>query len=232
MSAKTTGRMTKHDMKQDKFVSWIFYLVEQFRHKKVLVLGVAGGIVAVVALVWMISNHQTTQREEVRELFGRASIEMRSQSTSLAIIDFRKILDDYGSSDLAGLACYYLANAYYSQRDFNEAEILFKRYLDDYGDDPLLVIAAHWGIAGCMEQRGEFGSAADEYLAAANIDLQGIMAGDLLFASIRAACTGEDSARALKAYQIAEEYYGDTPRVIDAAKLYMYEKGYLKPSVE
>ena len=95
MSPKTTGRITKREMKQDKFVSWIFYLTKQFQEQKKVILGALGGIVAVIILVVLIVNHQSAQREQVREMFGRASIEMRSGNTSLAIIDFRKIIDEH-----------------------------------------------------------------------------------------------------------------------------------------
>jgi len=232
MSPKTTGRIAKRDMKQDKFVSWIFYLTEQFQEQKKVILGALGGIVAVIILVMLIVNHQSAQREQVREMFGRASIEMRSGNASLAIIDFRKIIDEHSGSTLAGLACYYLANAYYDQREWNEAEIIFKRYLDEFGDDPLLIISSHSGIAGCLEQKGEFGPASDMYYEAAMSDLDGIMAGELLFAAVRTACDAKDSTRAMRAYQALEDNLSDVQQYINPAKLYVYEHGYLAPPTE
>ncbi len=232
MSPKTTGRITKREIKQDRFVSGVFYLTEQFRKYKRAVLGTVAGVVVVVVLVMLVLNHQRTQKARAQELFGRASVEMRSGNLSLAIIDLRKILDKHGSSSLAGLACYYLGNAYYTQRDFNEAENLFKRYLDDYAEDPLLVTSSHWGIAGCLEQKGEFAAASDVYLQAAKMDPRGIMAGDLLFAAVRTACAAADSSRAIQAYEVIGEYYADVPRVIDAAQLYLYQHRYLAPPIE
>ncbi len=232
MSPKTTSRITKKDMKQDQFVSGIFYLSEQFQKYKRAVLGVVGGIVAVVIIIVLLVGQQRTKRADVEELFGRASVEMRSGNAALAIIDFRKIIDDHGSSHLAGMACYYLANAYYSQRDFNEAENLFKRFLDDYGDDQLMVVSANWGIAGCLEQKGEFATASATYFTAAEIDPEGIMAGDLLFSAVRTACTAGDSAKAIQAYELIKQYFEDEPRVIDPALMYLYEYQYLAPPIE
>lgn len=227
MSPKTTGRITKRDMKRDQFVSGVFYLTEQFQKYKRAVLGTIGGIVVVVILIVMIVNNQRAKRVEVQELFGRASVEMRSGNTDLAIIDFRKILDEHGGSDLAGMACFYLANAYNRQRDFNEAEILFRRFLDEYGDDPLMVVSAHWGIAGCLEQKAEFAMASDTYREAARLDPEGIMAGDLLFSAIRTACVARDSLRAMQAYELVELHFAEEPRVIDPSRMFLYEYKYL-----
>jgi len=232
MSPKTTGRITKHEIKQDKFVSWVFYMTEQIQNYKRVVLGTIGGIAVAVILVMLVLNHQRAQKAEVQELFGRASVEIRSGNASLAIIDLRKILDEHGGSDLAGLACYYLANAYYTQRDFNEAENLYRRFLDDYGDDQFLVIASHGGIAGCLEQKAEFAAASDEYCDAAQIDLESIMAGTFLFAAVRTACEAADSSRAMRAYELIQEYYADDPQVVDPARLFLYEHRYLPPPIE
>lgn len=231
MSPKTAGRISKRDMKQDQFVSGVFYLTEQFQKYKRAMLGVVAGIIVVVVLIILMVNHQRGKQAEVQELFGRASVEMRSGNTSLAIIDFRKILDEHGGSHLAGVACFYLANAYYAQRDFNEAENFFKRFLDDYGDDQLMAISSYWGIAGCLEQKAEFALASDAYREGAQLDPEGIMAGDLLFSAVRTACSAGDSLRAMQAYELLEEYFDDEPRIMDPSRMYLYEHKYLTPPV-
>lgn len=232
MSAKTGGRITKQEIKQDQFVSWMFYLTELLQKNKRMVLGVVGGVAAVVIIIMLIANHQQSLETEAQELFGRASVEMRSGGISLAIIDFRKIINEHGSSEIAGLSCFYLANAYFTQRDFNEAENLYRRYLADYGDDPLMTISAHWGIGGCLEQKAEFGAASDEYYQAAQMNPTGSLAADLLFSSVRTACEAADSSRAVRAYQMLDEYLADQPQAIDPARLYLYEHGYLAPPME
>jgi len=232
MSPKTAGRITKKEIKQDQFVSGVFYLTEQFQKYKRTILAVAGGIVAVIVIVVLVVGHQRARRADAQALFGRASVEMRSGNTALAIIDFRKILDDYGSSHLAGMACFYLAKAYYTQREFNEAENLFKRYLDDYGDDQLMGTSARWGIAGCLEQKGEFANASDSYRQAAESDPKGIMAGDLLFSAVRSACAAGDSLRAMQAYALIEQHFNQEKRIKDPVLMYLYEYRYLTPPAD
>ena len=107
-----------------------------------------------------------------------------------------------------------------------------KSYLDEYGDDQLMVISSHWGIAGCLEQRAEFASASDYYLEGAKLDPEGIMAGDLLFSAVRTACAASDSLKAMEAYAVLEEYFGEEPRIMDPSRMYLYEHKYLAPPLE
>lgn len=232
MSPKTGGRIAKREIKQDRFVSWIFYLTEQFQKHRMIVLGGVGGVAAIVIMVLLTTNYRRSQRQEAEELFGRASVEIRAGNASLAIIDFRKVVDEHGGSDLAGLACFYLANIYFSQRDFNEAENLYRRYMKDYGDDPNLVVSSRWGIAGCLEQKAEFGAASDMYYEAANADPKGFMAGELLTAAVRTACAATDSSRAARAYALMAEHFAKDPMVLEPAQMYLYEHGYLAPPLK
>jgi tetratricopeptide (TPR) repeat protein len=232
MTPKTTGRITKKEIKQDQFVSGVFYLTEQFQKYKRTILGIVGGIVAVIVIIVLLVGRQSAKKTEVQELYGRASVEMRSGNTAIAIIDYRKIIDEHGGSPLAGLACFSLANAYYAQRDFNEAENLYKRYLDEYGDDQLMSISSHWGIAGCLEQKGEFAAASETYRQAAEIDPKSIMAGELLFSAVRTACAAGDSLKAMQAYELITTHFADEPRVKEPAAMYMYERRYLAPPLE
>ncbi len=232
MNPKIKTRISKRDMKQDQFVSSVFYLSEQFQKHQRVIYGVIAGIVVVVVLIVLLINNQKAAHQEVVELFGRASVEARSGNTSLAIIDFRKIVDEHGGSDLAGLACFNLAKANFRQREFNEAETFFQRYLDKYGDNKELVLSAMAGIAGCMEQRGEFAQASDQYLAAAKRDFQHFMATDLLFSAIRTAVEIPDSTRALRAYELMREELGEDAQMLNPAKMYLYEHKILEPPLE
>lgn len=232
MGPKTGGRITKQEIKQDRFVSWVFYLTEQFQKHRMAVIGAVGGVVVVVVLIVLVGNRQRSQGREARELFGRASVEIRAGNASLAIIDFRKVLDEHGGSNLAELACFYLGNIYYAQRDFNEAENFYRRYLKDFGKDPNLLASARWGIAGCLEQKGEFGTASDMYYEAAKDNLRGFMAGELLSAAVRAACAAPDSARAMRAYALVEERFAKDPTVLEPVQMLLYEHKYLPPPVK
>ncbi len=232
MNPRVKTRITKRDMKRDQFVSSVLYLSEQFQKHQRVIYGVIAGIVVVVVLIVLLVNSQRAAHQKVLEIFGRASVEARSGNASLAIIDFRKIVDEHGGSDLADLACYNLAKAYYRQREFNEAETYFQRYLDKYGNNDDLVLASMAGVASCMEQRGEFAEASDQYFEAAKRDPQHFMATDLLFSAIRTAVEVPDRTRAMRAYDLLVEEYGEDHQMVGPAKMYLYEHKILEPPLE
>jgi len=156
-------KITKRDIKEDKFTTFVFrakeYVTERWSY---FAAGAVAVIVIVVGMTYLQSR-SSSQDEAAVEIYNRALGELRNGNYQLAIVDFKTVSDDYGSSHYAGLAAFNLGNAYFGARNFAEAQKAFQTYLDNYSGDKYYVTSAMAGIAASLSGLGEYKAAADKY---------------------------------------------------------------------
>jgi len=160
---KHNVKITKREMKEDKFTTFILlakdYVTERWQF-------VAGGVAAVVIIIGAIILMQSQQGKKdaaAMDIYNRAMGELRSGNSQLAIVDFKSIVDDYGSTSHAKMAAFNLANAYFAARNYPEAKTAFENYLDKYSDSEYFMTSAMAGIADCLAGTEDFKAAADKY---------------------------------------------------------------------
>ena len=139
-------RITRKQLKQDdEFVSaaeWIFRWIAENRR------ALTAGIVAVFAaamLWWGVSGWIGSRTDDASLLLHHAvqTFEGESAPGSLAPggdveaaeIEFRQVVDSYGSSDQASMAKLYLARIALSRGQVDEARSTFVELSQDHGDD-------------------------------------------------------------------------------------------------
>lgn len=222
-------RLTKHELKQDAFTTAMFSAREWVEQNLRTVLLVVGGAIAVIAITWAITNYMQSRERDAAALFGQAGVELRSNNLSAAVISLQRVLDDYGSSDVADAACFQLADAQFRLRSYDDAKATYQRYLDDYADDAMLVASAWGGLAAIDEQNKEYKVAADKNLKAANMDITSFQAPELLRHAIRCAIAANDTALALQAFELLDKT-GTDPRNIKTSRQTLVESGFLPPT--
>ena len=222
-------RLSKHQLKEDAFTTAIFGAREWVEQNLRMVLLVAGGAIAVVAAAWGIISYTQGRETSAAALFGEAGVEIRSNNLSAAVISLKKVVDEYGGSDVADLACFQLADAQYRQRSYDEAKVTYQRYLDDYGDDELLVASAWGGLAAIDEHANDLAAAAEKNLKAATLNLKSFQAPEYLRHAIRCAIGLNDTALALRAFALLEES-GTDPRNVKTSRQTLVEHGLLAPT--
>lgn len=160
-------RISKQEMKEDKFTTFMLlakeYVVDNWTF-------FAAGVAAVVILVAGMSLLDSSRSEQNRQadvIYERAMGEIVGRSYQMAVVDFKMILDEYGSSRRASLAAFNLANAYFQQRNYSEAQAAFQNYLDNYDGDEYYTTSALSGVASCLQASGDLVGAADKYREAA-----------------------------------------------------------------
>jgi outer membrane protein assembly factor BamD (BamD/ComL family) len=160
-------RISKREMKEDKFTTFMLvakdYVLENWIY---FVGGVAAVIVVVVAIVLLGAN-RTKGAQQAQEIFNRALGEYRSGSYQLAVVDFKTIIDEYGSTPHAREAAFDLGNAYFAARNFADAKTAFENYLAKYTDDKFFVTSAMAGVGASLAGLGNYKEAADKYREAA-----------------------------------------------------------------
>jgi TolA-binding protein len=203
-------RITKREIKQDKFVTFSFKLSEWIQKHLTQVLTVAGAVVVVAAVVIYLVSSQAKRERQAAELFGSANLELQSGNISGAVSDLQALVTRYGSSKMAGQATYYLASAYYYAKDYAQAETWFQKYLDQYNQDVLLASSSQAGIADCHVQTGDYARAAEEFLKAVSMHPSGFMVPQYLMQAANAYVQADQKDRARETLNRVVSDYPDS----------------------
>jgi len=231
-TTQTRQRLTKHQLKQDAFSTAIFGARQWVEQNLRLTLMVLGGAVLVVALVFGVNYWRTSRAAASAALFGQAGVELRGGNLAAGIVSLRKLVDEQSGSNLAGVACVQLADAYFRQRSFDEAKTYFQKYIDSYGDDNLLVASSWAGLAAIDEQAGANGEAAKKYVKAAGINPKSFQTSEYLRAALRCAIAAHDSALATQIYRDVVKDFPPTDQNVRQLRQTMIEHGLLEPLAE
>lgn len=187
-------RTTKRELKQpDSFQSFAVKLIEQIkahRHEALLVVAAAVVLIVIIAVVVGVSSRR---EKEARRNFSaideqyREFIESRQKpSTPLTpasakssddtkeataiIAAFEKFIGDYGSSDAAALANFYLAELNFAEKQYAKAYLSYKKYLATLPGSSFYraIVLSNMGYA--LEAQNKFAAAATDFLQAAAIE--------------------------------------------------------------
>jgi predicted negative regulator of RcsB-dependent stress response len=222
----TQKRITKQQMKEDHFVTAVFRAREWAEENLNTILIAAGALIIVAVAVWFFVGQSSRKSQESLDLLGRAEVEMRTNQAQVAVIDFQKVIDDFGGTPAAKLAAFKLANLYFSTNDFEKAEQAFRKYADDYAIDDISRLSALEGIAASLSASGKYLDAAKQYLEVARKDTTSATYEGDLFGAVSNAIKGNDQAIAKEAFGYLQKK-GAASEKFRTAKILMIEKGFL-----
>lgn len=164
---KARKRITKRQIKEDKFVTFYFKaqdFIQQNLNKVLIGLGIFAAIILITFLI--IHSKQSAELNASVKLAEANSKLMRGELQP-AIDILLNMSEDYSGTRSAARGVYMLAYSYFQKGEFDNAAKYFRKYLDDYGDDPILISGAYSGLAASLEQQGKFQEAAQNYEKAA-----------------------------------------------------------------
>jgi predicted negative regulator of RcsB-dependent stress response len=222
----TQKRITKQQIKEDHFVTAVFRAREWAEMNLNTILIAAGALVVVAVAVWFFLGQSSRKEQESYDLLGRAEVEMRNNQAQIAIIDFQKVLDEFGGTPAAKLAALKLANLYFATNDYEKAEQAFRKYADDYAIDEYSRLSALEGIAASQSASGKYQDAAKMYLEVAQKDTAAATYEGNLFGAVSNAIKANDQATAKEAFGFLRRK-GAASEKFRAAKIMMIEKGFL-----
>lgn len=212
-------RISKREMKEDKFTTFMLvakdYILENWKY-------IAGGVAAVVIIIvgiMFIQSNQSQKELEADEIHNRAMTQFRNGSHQLAIVDFKTIIDEYGSTSRGKEAAFNLGNAYFAARNFTEAKTAFENYLDQYSDDVYFVTSAMAGIASSLAGTGDYKGAADKYREIAENYPDFRLAGEFYLKAMKNYIKAEQMESAKVIFAKLFNEFEDTPFYLDGARL-------------
>lgn len=159
--------LSKQELKEDHFIEWLLEATEYVRAKSQVFIAGAAAVVVLIAAIAYYNKSQADARLESAALLGEAMIADDNSQPDEAIRIAEQLLKEYAGTPSAAEATLFVANRYYAQGRYGDAQKYYERYLSDYGDVDVLAFAARNGLASCAEAQGDYRQAAAKFQEAA-----------------------------------------------------------------
>lgn len=225
----TKQKLTKHQIKQDKFITSVFKAQEYFTGHTGRFLIAIGAVVVIAAAVFFITSRGQAREQEANDIFGKGSVEFRSGNFQLAAVDFQNILDNYGSTDAAKLASYYIAVCYFSLQNYDQAEEYYRLHYDKYRYNDMLSANALDGIAECLKAKGSLKEAGDAFFTVYQKYPNSYIVADCLFNGAECYASAGDTENAKKLFNLYMKMPGQGQRALELRQ-FLVEHGALDPT--
>ncbi len=215
--ARTRRRISRREMKEDRFILWLYELSSDIdKHWKTVVVA-AVVVIASVAGWYYWTNKQTDDLVEAGKVLAPGLTAMQDNRYEDAIPIFERVVDEFGGTSVAPEATIELANAFFQTGDYEKARTHYSAYLDEYGQqDAYFRQAARSGLAACDEEEEKYEDAANGYLGLADEDPDSYLAPGLLLDAARCFHAADQKDRARALYDRVVEDYESTPYARDA----------------
>ncbi|MFZ5433838.1 MAG: tetratricopeptide repeat protein [Calditrichota bacterium] len=162
-SAKTRGRLTKKELKQDKLVQYAYQIEAFYRQHQQWVIGAAIVVVAIVVGITLFRRINESSRLERSYQLTMAKMSYGSGRMDEAREGFQKVVNTSGGASAAE-AKYFLGRVAFEQGDYPQAETQFSEYLKDFAGNEALDVAAISGLAATLEIQSKPDEAIEQYL--------------------------------------------------------------------
>jgi len=217
---KAKKRLTKRQIKQDKFVTYYFKAQDYLAENSRTILYTIGAVVLILVAIFIYTRKQQEKEQNAVVDLAKAKREYFARNYQAAVPLLQNLVQRYDGTESAEIGLYFLASTYYSQNDYVKAEQTFREFLDE-SDDRILKSAALSGIAACYEEQNKFAEAAEIYNEAAE-EYEGFMSPGNLYDSARCYVKAGNKDAARKILNKLIEDYADS-RVKSDAEILLAE---------
>lgn len=184
MAAKR-NRPTKSELEEDQFVEWIVQASDYVKERARIFVAGAAAVVIIILAVNYLQESRENARADAAALLGEALIAEQSGQLEQAVRLGKQLLLDYGGTSASAHGTVMLANRYFNQGRYAEAQKLYQAYLTDDGQIDVLVFACWRGVAACFEAQEQYEKAAAKYAEYASAHADGMAASLALMDAAR-----------------------------------------------
>ncbi|MFZ5518464.1 MAG: tetratricopeptide repeat protein [Candidatus Zhuqueibacterota bacterium] len=217
---KARKKITRRQIKQDKFVTAYFKAVDYIeKYSKNIMIGAGIVIVVIVVTVFMTRSKRTADIDASEQL-AKATAEMGAGNMLQAKDILLNLVDNYSGTKSAARGIYILGQYHFQSKEYNQGIEYFDKYLKKHGDDQILAPAAFAGKGACLEQLGKLIEAGQTYEKGAKKYDDSHMAPQLLMEAGRCYAMSNNVANARSCYEIILDKYADSGFKSDA-ELYL-----------
>lgn len=156
-------KLRKKEIKEDALVTFYFRFQKWYtQYNRQIQIGL-GIVVALCLIAVLMARSKREAEAKASGKIGIAETYYLMGDYARVIQEMEPIVKTYSGTRSAGIAAYYLANAYYAQNRYSEAEKYFRMVVDHYSRMPLFSASSLIGLAEIAESKGDFESAAKFY---------------------------------------------------------------------
>ena len=161
-----TKRLSKEELHDDEFVNAIYRLIAYSAENYAKILAGVGALVVIGLIGYFIQQSSIRRTQAALEAIGVVQVALMQGNTSTAVTTAQSIIRDYEGESIAGQALITLANIYFRQGRFEEAETLYKKFLAETGNVTGPEAYGAWtAIGAVMEAQNDLKGAAQQYLS-------------------------------------------------------------------
>jgi len=187
---KAQKKIPKREMKQDPLITWYFEAQQWFESRKKLLSYIGLAVVAVIAGGWIYMNNRTQAEQNASAALGKVMRYYDLGQYELAINGIlqenirglQSIVDEYDGTASGEQAQFYLANAYYHQRQYDKA---LTNFAGTDLNDPMLAASVRAGQGACHEALGQYAEAGSSFEEASGIAADEILTPEYLYDAAR-----------------------------------------------
>ncbi len=172
---KAQKKLTKKQIKEDKFVTFYFQSQEFLRENSKTILYSLGALVAAILIFTVYSSKSQEKEDNAIVELTKAKIKFFASDYVGSVPILKNLADEFDGTQSAQDGKYYLASSYFQMKNYVDAERYFNEYLDGGADD-IFGPSAIAGVAACMEEQDNYDAAAKLYRDAANKFSENFMA--------------------------------------------------------
>ena len=156
-------KLSKSELREDEFVEWIMEAVEYVKERARLFVGGAVAAIAVIVAINYFIESKEADRLKAAALLGDVLMVEQGGEPTEAVRLAEELVSAYAGTPAAAQGTIILANLYYAQGRYVEAQGYYQRYLDNYEPLDVLAYAAQSGLGACLEAEGQLVAAAQHY---------------------------------------------------------------------
>lgn len=232
-------RQHRHDLKHDKFVDEIGVLSSKARANQRLLLGIAGGAIALALLVWGIYFYRSSRENGAQQHLATAietfeapvgdpppnqepqpkglRFKTEDERSAAAEKHFRTVQSEYSGTDASDVAGLYLARISMNRGDATSARKSLEEFIDDH-EDHILVGTARFSLYQLRLENGEAAQVATE-LQSELTRPEPALPGDALLALLAQSYEVQGNReKSLEAYRRLANEFPESPYAIDAQR--------------
>jgi len=217
---KARKKITRKQIKEDKFVTTYFKTVEYInQNSKNIMIGVVA-VLAIIVIIFVMAKSKRDAELNASEQLAKATAEMGAGNSQQAKDILLNLIDNYSGTKSASRGVYMIGQFHYINEEYNQAIEYFDKYLDKHGDDSILTLAAYAGKGACLEQLGKLLEAGQTYEMGAKKFEDSFNAPQLLMDAGRCYSLANNFANARNCYKIVLDKYKNSGFKSDA-ELYL-----------
>jgi tetratricopeptide (TPR) repeat protein len=216
--SKKKIRISKHDLKEDHFVTGTLRITTWVREHQNTVLAGVAVVVVIAILATVISTSRRRSQETAAQMLGQVELLYSQGQLEQAIEQAQMLTDQFGGSQAAGRAVFYMADSRAKLERYDEAVVAYQTYIDEYHADKTLTAASYTGLAACYEQLEEFSQAGGWYLRTAEETPRYYGVPEALMNAGRCFSLSGEKEMAVEAYRTLIEKYPES-RLLSEAKM-------------